>query len=458
MTVLIVGLNHRTAPVRLLERATVAPVEVPEVLNDLLADEHVAEAAVLSTCNRVEVYAWVTGFHGGLNHIGETLARRTGMHIAALAEHLYVSYADEAVRHLFTVTAGLDSLVVGETQVLGQVRDAYGVAAAHNAAGRRLHDLMQRALRSGKRVHTETPIDRAGQSVVSAALALGTDAVGPLTGKDAAVVGAGSMGGLAAASLRRAGVGGITLVNRTPENAEKLAASVDGRVVGMEGLAGALTSADVVVAATGSTGAVLDTAVVAAAVAERPERPLLIVDLGVPRDVERGVDRMDGVTVVDIESLTRAVLDEPLAAGVEQARGIVDAEVEAFVAEQATGDVAPTVVALRAHADGVVDAELNRLAGKVPSMEPAVRAEVERTVRRVVATLLHMPTVRVKELAGGPDGDRYAVALRELFGLDVNAASATATVIVSEAVSEHDAVPSAVSPAAAVSEAGGDGR
>ena len=179
MSLLVVGLDHRTAPVRLLERAAVPPGDLPGVLTVLLGGEHVAEAVVVSTCNRVEVYAAVSAFHGALGEIGAVLSARTGTPLAELADNLYVHYADDAVRHLFSVVAGLDSMVVGETQILGQVRAAYNASDAHGGPGRHLHEVVQQALRVGKRVHSDTRVDRAGRSVLACALRLGAERVGP---------------------------------------------------------------------------------------------------------------------------------------------------------------------------------------------------------------------------------------------------------------------------------------
>ena len=430
MNLLVVGMNHRTAPVRLLGQAAVPAAELPVALSALMSGQHVGEVVLLSTCNRVEVYAAVSAFHGALNEVGQWLSARTGVHLAPLADHLYIHYADEAVRHLFTVSAGLDSMVVGEAQILGQLRDAYGAAQELGAPGRLLHELMQQALRVGKRVHTDTVIDRAGQSVVSAALRLGEDVVGPVTGRPALVVGAGSMGALAANTLRRAGAGEITVVNRTLENAARIAGTVGGTGLGVERLPEALAAADVVVSATGSADAVITRDAVAAAQHARGERPLLVLDLAMPRDTERLVDSVPGVTVLDIERLGAALADTPDTTGVEAARGIVEEEVEAFLGWQRSADVAPTVAALRARADEVVAAELDRLGAKLAALDPAARAEVERTVRRVVSTLLHLPTVRMKELANAPGGDWYATAVRDLFQLDVASATAAAAVAV----------------------------
>jgi glutamyl-tRNA reductase len=212
VNLLIVGLSHHTAPVELLERLTVSGGQTPRLLNQLLAQPYVNEAVVLSTCNRVEVYAAVTAFHGGLADIGAVLSERAGLDVGLLAPHLYVHFDADAAAHALRVASGLDSMVVGEAQILGQLRDAYNLAAEHETTGRYLHELMQQALRVGKRVHAETGIDRAGQSVVSAALALAPDGV---TGRSALVIGAGSMGGLALATLQRSGVGPLAPGRRT---------------------------------------------------------------------------------------------------------------------------------------------------------------------------------------------------------------------------------------------------
>jgi glutamyl-tRNA reductase len=442
MSVLVVGLNHRTAPVSLLERAAVQPAELAEVLDTLLAGRHVAECSVVSTCNRVEVYASVSSFHGGLHDVGEVLAERIGMDLPNLADHLYVHHGDDAVRHLFTVTAGLDSLVVGEAQILGQIRNAYSSAVEHGAPGRVLHELMQQALRAGKRVHAETAIDRAGQSIVTLALDVGQQATGPVDGKHAMIVGAGSMGALAAATLRRLGIGRLTVANRTAGNASALASTVDADVIGLADVDARLADVDVVVSATATTGVVLTADAVTAAQEARGGRPLLVLDLAVPKDVDHAVAWIPGVTVVDIERLRREVAEATgpqtgeytVAEDVQAAHAIVDEEVRGFLAWERSSDVAPTVAALRARADEVVATELARLSTRLGDLDPTDRAEVEKSVRRVVSRLLHMPTVRVKELATTPGGHTYAEALRELFGLETAGASAAAAVAAEPAV------------------------
>lgn len=440
MNLLVVGASYRTAPVSLLERLAIAPADVTATLTRLLGQEYVGEAVLLSTCNRVEVYAAVRGFHGGLADVCAVLAEHAGAPATELAPHLYVHFGDAAVEHALRVATGLDSMVVGEAQILGQLRDAYHVAVDQDAPGRMLHELMQQALRVGKRVHAETGIDRAGQSVVSAALevagaaltagsgdrppqdaAAGPAGVVGLAGRPALVIGAGAMGALTVATLARVGASPIAVVNRGSDRAARLAEAYGARYVAFDSLVEALAGADVVVSATAAADPVLDPGTVAAALGQRGPgaAPLVILDLAVPRDVDPEVGRLDGVTLVDMDSLGAALRGGPAAAEATAAEEIVAAEVEAFLTWLRGADVAPTVAALRTRADEVVSAELGRLAHRRPDLSEEQRADIARTVHRVVQRLLHQPTVRVRQLAAEPGGDQYAALLRDLFDLDV---------------------------------------
>jgi glutamyl-tRNA reductase len=416
VNLLVVGVSHHTAPVELLERLSVPTDDTPTVLAALVAQPYVNEAVVLSTCNRVEVYAAVTAFHGGLAEIGAVLADRAGLDVTSLAAHLYVHYDDDVPRHALRVAAGLDSMVVGEAQILGQLRDAYGHSAEHDAAGRFLHELMQQALRVGKRVHAETGIDHAGQSVVSAALEL---APGGVAGRSALVVGAGSMGGLALATLSRAGAGPLLVTNRGADRAQRLATLHGATAVDFADLADTLAGVDLVVCATASPEPVLTESLVRATMARRPEGGLVLLDLAVPRDVAPEAAGVPGVTLIDLGRLAAASLGEPSSADRDAAEGIVAAEVEVFLSWLRGTDVAPTVAALRARADQVVESELSRLAQRRPDLTAEQRADVAHSIHRVVQRLLHSPTVRVRQLAGTPGGDQYAALLRELFDLAV---------------------------------------
>ena len=321
-----------------------------------------------------------------------------------LAAHLYVQYDAAAVRHALRVSSGLDSMVVGEAQILGQLRDAYGVAAEHDTAGRLLHELMQQALRVGKRVHAETGIDRAGQSIVSAALALAPDGVGE---RSAVMVGAGSMGALALRTLARSGAGPLFVANRSAARANRLAALHGAELVDVADLPTLLSTVDMVVCATASPEPVLTTRLVSTALSHRRrDRPLLVFDLAVPRDVEPGVADLDGVTLVDLDRLGSAAMDEPSAAEREAAEAIVATEVDAFLTWLRGAEVAPTVAALRARADQVVESELRRLTQRRPDLTEGQRADVAHAVHRVVQQLLHSPTVRVRQLATTAGGDQ----------------------------------------------------
>ncbi|WP_033291077.1 glutamyl-tRNA reductase [Amycolatopsis jejuensis] len=427
MSVLAVGLSHRSADLGTLERAAVPAEELTKILHELQQAEHVSEAMLVSTCNRIEVYAVVETFHGGVNDVSDVLSRKAGMEPAELYDSLYVHYAGAAVEHLFSVASGLDSMVVGETQILGQVRSAYATARDAGTVGRTLHELIQTTLRVGKRVHAETGLDQLGASVVSEALA----AAGAVEGKHALIVGAGSMGALTAAQLRKAGIGEITVANRTEANAVRLAEKVaaegiPARSVPLPALAEAVEVADVVVSCTGAQDAVFLTAHVPA----RGGRPLVVCDLGLPKDVHPAVATLADVTVVDLETIQRRMREAGAPTTERQtakATGIVLDEVREYLAGQRSAEVTPTVTALRRRAAEVVDAELLRLDNRLPELDSQVREEVGRTVRRVVDKLLHAPTVRVKQLAAETADTDYANALRELFCLDPQAPAAVAS-------------------------------
>jgi glutamyl-tRNA reductase len=432
MSLLAIGLSHRSAPVELLERAALDGDGIGKLLADLAAAEHVDEVMVLATCNRLEVHAEVRKFHGGVQDVSERLAAHTGVALDALTEHLYVHYEDRAVQHLFAVAAGMDSMVVGEQQILGQLRAALAMARAEHTVGRSMSPLVDQALRVGKRAHSETGIDRAGRSLVSVGLDLAVQSIGDVRGLRAAVVGAGSMSSLAATGLRDQGVADLVVINRTFDRAQRLAGAVGGRAVPLESLATAVADADIVVSCTGAVG----TVVPARALAARDGRPVVALDLALPRDIDPAARSLPGVTVIDLETLHGVLEGAEVAADVDAVRRIVTDEVGHYLARQRAGRVAPTVVALRERAQQVVDAEITRLLGRLPDADERTTREVRTAVERVVDKLLHAPTVRVKELAGTSGGESYAEVLRELFSLD-----AAATEVVGRAdvvVEEND--------------------
>jgi glutamyl-tRNA reductase len=411
--ILVVGLSHRSAPVALLERTAVTADELAKLLHDVHQAASVNGAMVLSTCNRIEVYADVDKFHAGVSSISDLISRHSGVPLDELARHLYVHYEERAVQHVFSVACGLDSMVVGEGQIAGQLRTALKIAQENGTLDRPLHELVQQALRVGKRARNETGIDRAGASLVS----VGLGRAGGLEGRRALVVGAGSMSALAVATLAREGIGEVIIANRTYERGAHLArsAEVPARAIELADLRSALAEADIVVSCTGATGLVITPDMI--------DRPVFLLDLALPHDVDPGVRELPGVTLVGLDDL-RDAEDAPAEADTEAVRRIVCEEVQAFQLGLIAATVAPTVVALRSKAAEVVDAELGRLGGRLPGLDDRARDEIAQTVRRVVDKLLHAPTVRVKELAASPGGDTYTEALRELFDLDPKAPEA----------------------------------
>lgn len=479
MSVLAVGLSHRSSPVALLERVALNGETRANAVGEMVGSDCVNEVMVVSTCNRTEVYADVSAFHRGVETITELLSWHTGVPLSELSEHMYVHYEERAVQHLFSVTCGLDSMVVGEGQILGQVRDALKEGQETGSVGRVLNDLGQRALRVGKRAHTETHLDYAGADMVGfglevagAGLGLGPTgapqttadqtiqtvgavppvgcpmstasgdtgdepglaraAKGPLSGVRVLVLGAGSMSALSANTVSRQGATAVFVANRTFDRAARLAEclneayeNVEARAVPFADAAGVLPDVDLVVSCTGAQDLVLTTDDVAAATAGRT-RPLVFLDLALPRDVEPAVRDLPGVHLVDIEDLRQVAAttetSSERAGALTMVRDIVDEEVAEFRAVRRADQVTPTVVALRSQAKDVVESELSRLYGRLPEdLDDRSREEIARAMRRIADKLLHKPTVRVKELAARPDGESYETALRELFALDSGA-------------------------------------
>jgi glutamyl-tRNA reductase len=470
MSVLVVGLSHKSASVATLERAVVTGDTLDKLLRDVFHAGDVSGSLVVSTCNRVEVYAEVEKFHGGLSAICELLARHAGIPLPELTSHLYVHYEDRAVQHLLSVACGLDSMVIGESQILGQVRQALRLAREQGTLGRALSDLGSLALRAGKRAHSETGIDRAGASLVSVGLAAaaerlrgrrpdaGLDSPGANEAQDTAgaqdtrgvpealaglsvlVVGAGSMSSLTVATATRMGAARLVVANRSAARAGRLAASVSPSVpaaaTDLSRLPAEIAAADLVVSCTGAPGHVITADTVAAALASREPatRALVLLDLALPRDVEPAAGQLPGVTVIGLEAVGEAGSHGLSGAGgwtpgaheedVAAVRRIVAEELAAHVSADRAARVAPTVVALRTKAAGVVDAELARLVGRLEGLDDRARREIAQSMRRIADKLLHAPTVRVKELAGSPSGDSYEAVLRVLFDLDPDAVQA----------------------------------
>ncbi|WP_310961418.1 glutamyl-tRNA reductase [Nocardioides terrisoli] len=426
MSVLVIGISHRSAPVSLLEQVALDADSVAKVISDVAANEHVTETTVLATCNRCEVYADVDRFHGSVEAISALLSERTGVPAEDLVPHLYVHYDDAAVSHLFSVASGLDSMAVGESQILGQARHALRVGQEAGTVGPSLNLLFQQALRIGKRVHAETDIDKAAPSLVSAALDRAAEHLDGLDGARALVVGAGAMAGLAVATLRRSGVEDIVVANRTRARADRLAQQYDVHAIDLADVPARLQGIDLLVSCTGSARVLVGAPELDAA--RHDGRPMAVVDLALPHDVDPAVAGLPGVRLIDLAALAAASEADPQGDDVAGVRAIVAEELGAFLNLRRTSSITPTVVALRSMATDVVDGELQRLLSRLPDLDPEIRAEVEQAVRRVADKLMHQPTVRIKELANEPRTVSYATALAELFSLDPEAVEAVTRV------------------------------
>lgn len=424
MSLLLVGCNHRSADLSLLERLAVPAEELPKALKSLVGLEHVLEAVVLSTCNRVEIYAHVSRFHPGLQEVRGWLAERGDLHPQDLDELQYSYYDDRAAAHLFSVAGGIDSMVVGEQQIALQVKAAMEAARAEGTARRVLQRLFRQAVRVGRRIRRETAISQGASSMVDVGLEVARQRLGSdLAGREILLMGAGKMGGLTADRVSGRDPRRVTVWNRSTDKARRLAARVDGEVVADQGLRDAVAAADLVVCTTGAPEPVLDADLVARAVAHRPAgddgglRPLVLLDLAMPRNVDPACGALPGVTVVDIadvrELADRGVTGEVVA----EARAIVDEEAGRFTAWTRAIEVEPTIREMRAQAEQIRQAEVARLAGRLGHLDDRQRDAVEALTRGIVNTLLHGPTVRLKELADAGGAEHHANALRELFDL-----------------------------------------
>lgn len=423
MSVLVVGLSHKSAPVDLLEQVSLDTDAAVKLSHQALEVAAISESAVISTCNRVEVYVEAERFHGSVEDVAQLLADGSGLNRDALLPHVYVHYDEAAVAHLFRVAAGLDSMILGESQILGQVRDALHRGQAESTVGTSLNALFQQALRIGKRGHAETDIDQLAPSIVTAALDAANGAVESPDAKFL-VAGAGTMSLLAVRTLIERGVepSRIWVANRTFQRAFELVAGFGVSAVRWESLDVELAAADVLITCTGATGVVFDTERVRRATADG--RALTVIDMALPRDVAHDVRSLPNVTVIDLEVLAAQAPEDSVAEDVEQVRHIVESEVGTFLAGRQQAKVTPTVVALRSMATEVVSAETARLESRLSGLDEAQLDEVRRAMRRVAEKLIHQPTVRVKELVEGPENLTYADALAHLFQLDPAAVDA----------------------------------
>lgn len=417
MSLLAFGLNHRRAPLSVLERAALDESSLSEIIAAATASPDITEHLVVATCNRTEIYAEVSAFHGAVADLTEAFTSSTGVTHEDLKAHSDLHYGDAAVAHVFNVAAGLDSMAVGESQILGQLRDALGRGQADGHVGTSLNSLVQQALRTGKRVHAETAIDEVSRSLVTTGLDAAQEHVGELGSAHVLVVGAGAMSALAATSAVRRDAKTLTIVNRTHERGLALAHRLGGRARPAHELVEALADADVVISCTGSTGLAISLSEVTDAQIARAGRPQAYIDLALPHDIAHEVADLTGVIRLGLAELGELLASGGRVPEVEQARAIVGDEVTKHLGKRAASIAAPTVRALRSAANQVVERELVRLGQRTPAMSDSDRSEVELAVHRIVEKLLHQPTVRAKELAVDGRFGEYEDALRQLFDL-----------------------------------------
>jgi len=418
--ILALGASHKTAPIELREKLALPAGRASRVLADLTAHDAVHEAAALSTCNRTELYL-VTADPGEAEaQVLGMLSRQAGLRPSELLGAVYSLHADEAVEHLFSVTSGLDSMIVGETEIQGQVKRAYELALVEGVTGPVSNRLFRDALATGKRVRSETGIARSNVSVATVAVQLAADFLGDLDGKRVLVIGAGENAELTVRAMHERGVEALFVANRRYERARELARRYHGRAVTFETLPQELERADIVVSSTGAPHQIVGREELEHVATLRMDRPLVLIDLAVPRDIDPDVRACPEVALYDMDDLQRAVAENMSGreAEVEEARALVRSEVERFEVWLDSLDVVPTISALRRRGEEVVDHVLRENEQRWESLSPADRERVQILARAVVSRLLHEPTLRLKGSAGEGSSYRYVHALRELFGLD----------------------------------------
>lgn len=417
----LVGLNHESAPVELREKLAFPEAEVPSALDRLLRCQAVLEGLILSTCNRVEVLVHATDAPRAVAELRDFLARERGLPPEQLNGCAYEHLGGQAVRHLFEVASGLDSMIMGEPQILGQVKQAYRVAREAGSTGPILDHLLQQGFATAKRVRTDTEISRHAVSVAFAAVELARKIFGALEGRSALVIGAGKMTELATRHLVANGIADILVSSRTLSRSSAFARKFRGSAVKWEEACSHLDRVDIVVAGTAAPGTVLDRSRIQEAIRSRRSRPLFIIDIAVPRDVEPSVNELNNVYLYDIDDLQGVVennLEERRNAAV-QARQMIETQVKAFDQWHRTLEVTPTIVALRESLLGLGRQEIERFHRKLGEMTPDQSRAVEELTRAVIQKILHRPIRHLKGVADRSDAGEYAALYQQIFGIRV---------------------------------------
>ena len=419
MSVLAIGLNHRSAPLELLERLSTPHTNLPKTLARLGELPNVDEAVVLSTCNRLEVYAWAEKFHSAYENIYDHLAGQASLAASEVAGSVYSLYGTDAVRHLYSVVSGLDAVVLGEAEIQGQVKRAWQTAEAAGTAGGNLNSLFRQALGVGRRVRSETQLGRVLTSVSEAAVALASARLGGFAGRRIAVLGAGEMGGGMAKAIAPVRGAELVLASRSWQRAQELALMLGARAVHLDELAAELVAADVLFTSTAATSLVMDFEELDKVMAERGGRELLVVDIAVPRDVDPAAAALGGLTLCDMSDVRSfaAANGGHTESETRKAWGIVYAEAERHGDQVAGRDMAPLISEFRRRICDISQAEFERFEARLASLDVEQRRTVEALVHGIVNKVLHEPTVRLKDAAPDGGSEQLAGALRELFAI-----------------------------------------
>jgi glutamyl-tRNA reductase len=419
MSVVVIGVNHRTSPLQVLEKVAINPSDMAKALHSLSSRNNIREAVVLSTCNRTEVYAVTEKFHAAYADISDFFCELGGLVPDELNNHLYSQHDDAAITHLFEVACGLDSAVIGEHEILGQVRDAWTNAQSEGASRSTLNLLFRHALETGKRARTETAISRSTTSISFAAVEMARELLGTLANKKVLIVGAGEMGEGVATAIAANPTTEITVVNRTAARSEELANRLGASTLPLESLDAALHQADVLVTCTGSGNFILDYEKALQVMGVRSGKKLFVVDIAVPRDVEANVGDLENIELRNLDDLR-----DWARKGVEQREGeaakvrvIILQELERYTIDSTARQAAPLIASLHEAAEEIRTAEIERYAKRLAALTDEQREAVEALTKGITAKMMHQPAVRLKEGAGTPQGERLADAVRDLFHL-----------------------------------------
>jgi glutamyl-tRNA reductase len=420
MNIIVIGLSHKTATVEIRERVAFSPNLIEKPLHDLIALDEIIEGVIISTCNRVEIYATTRDIAGGIARIKRFLADHHHIPLETLEPHLYCHHSEAAIRHVFRVASSLDSMIVGEPQILGQIKTSYGYAAEYKSSGIILNRFLHKAFSVAKRVRTETKIASSAVSVAFAAVELAKKILGDLSDKTVMLVGAGEMCELAAKHFLNSGAKGVMVTNRTFEKAEKLAEDFGGEAVRFEELFSHLHRADIVLSSTGAPHIIIGPKDVEEVVKRRKFKPMFFIDIAVPRDIDQKVDKVEGAYLFTVDDLQEIVQANLAQRGLEaqKAEEIIDQEIGQFFKWLSSLEVTPTIVALRNRFDEIRRTELEKTCSNWKDLSPDAEKRLEALTAAIMNKLLHAPTAALKMAGQGGRVDLYVDALRQLFDLE----------------------------------------